>query len=86
MIADCLRDNILTPLKHVKYFSVIADEVTDSHGNQEVLSLCLRFVDVTDTKPHVREVFLDLLHLQRATGKRIAERLQWLVRKAELNP
>ena len=28
VIADCMRHNILTPLKHMKYFSVIADEVT----------------------------------------------------------
>ncbi|XP_071477426.1 52 kDa repressor of the inhibitor of the protein kinase-like [Diadema antillarum] len=85
VIADCLRDNILAPLKHVKYFSVIADEVTDPHGNQEVLSLCLRFVDVTDTKPHVREVFLDFLHLQRATGKRIAESILSLLDKHGLD-
>ena len=53
--ADCLRQEILAPLKQVKYFSVMADR----HANQEVLSLSLRFVDVTDTdkKPHVRPFF-----------------------------
>ena len=72
--ADCLRQEILAPLQHVKYFSIKADEVTDRHANQEVLSLCLSFVNVTDTdkKPHVREAFLDFLHLQRATGKSIS--------------
>lgn len=85
VIADCLRENILAPLKHVKYFSIMADEVTDPHGNQEVLSLCLRFVDVTDRKPHVREVFLDFLHLQRVTGKRIAESILSLLDKHGLD-
>eukprot|EP00057_Strongylocentrotus_purpuratus_P002048 XP_003723740.1 PREDICTED: 52 kDa repressor of the inhibitor of the protein kinase-like [Strongylocentrotus purpuratus] len=83
--ADCLRDTIMAPLKHVKYFSVMADEVTDPHGNQEILSLCLRFVDVTDRKPHVRKVFLDFLHLQRATGERIAEAILSLLDKHGLD-
>ena len=32
VIASCFRENILEPLKLVKYFSIIADEVTDRHG------------------------------------------------------
>lgn len=76
---------VLAPLKHVKYFSVTADEVTDPHENQEVLSLCLRFVDVTDRKPQVREVFLDFLHLQKATVERIAEAILSLLDKHGLD-
>ena len=28
-------------------FTIIADEVTDPHANQEILSVCVRFVDLT---------------------------------------
>ena len=52
-----LRD-VLSPVASVQIFSmmswsVMADEVTGPHGNQQVLSLCLRFVDITDRKSHV---------------------------------
>ena len=86
VIASCLRDNILAPLKLVKYFSIIADEVTDRHANQEILSLCLRFVDTTNRqKPHIKEVFLDFLHLERTTGQKIAESIQSLLEKHGLD-
>ena len=45
IIAPLLREKHLSPLKTSKYYSVMADEVTDKHVNQEILSLCIRFVD-----------------------------------------
>ena len=47
-----VRDNNLP-------YSIIADEVTDPHANQEVICVCLRFVDLTfPKKPHKRNVLL----------------------------
>ena len=45
IIAPLLREKLLSPLKTSKYYSVMADEVTHKHVNQEILSLCIRFVD-----------------------------------------
>lgn len=85
VIADCLREDILAPLKNVKYFSVMADEVTDRHANLEVLSLCLRFVDVSQRKPEIKEAFLDFLHLKRATGMSISDAILTLLDKHGLD-
>ena len=64
----------------------MADEVTDQHANQEILSLCLRFVDATDSEhPEIREVFLDFIHLKRATGQNIADAILGLINKNALN-
>lgn len=40
---DYLCERVLEPLKKVQYYyySIMADEVTDPHGNQEKMSLCL---------------------------------------------
>ena len=47
------------------FFSIIADEVTDPHANQEILSICLR----TLTGCKISEFFFsDVVHLERTTG------------------
>ena len=32
---------------------------------------CVRFVDVTNAKPCIKELFVDFLHLQRGTGEAV---------------
>lgn len=72
-IAVCLRDKLLRPLKVAKFYCVIADEVTDYHSNQEILSLCVRCVDMlTEGVPCIKKIFLDFLYLERATGHAVA--------------
>ena len=78
VIADYLRDKItrdLTEGKISKYFSLIADEVTDTTTNKEVLSLCLRFLSGNDdpSSVNISKVFVDYVHLERTTGKAIAD-------------
>ena len=62
----------LEPLKLVKYYSIMVDEVTDHYANMEILCICVRFVDVTNAKPCIKELFVDFLHLQRGTGEAVA--------------
>jgi len=69
----------------VPYFSIIADEVTDSCGNQEILSFCLTFLDDNLTKPKIKEVFIDFCYLQRTTGHAVANALFDLLKKHGLN-
>ena len=57
-------------------FTVIADEVTDGYANQEVLSVCLRFVDLTaPQEPHVKECFVNFCHLRRADAVSIYSKI-----------
>ena len=72
VIADYLRNKItrdLTEGKISKYFCLIADEVTDTTTNKEVLSLCLRFLSGNDdpSSVNISEVFVDYVHLERTT-------------------
>ena len=74
VIGECIRNDILAEVKQAKFYSIIADEVTDA-ANKEELSISLRFVlDGT-----VKEVFVDFVEVERITGKVLAQAiLQWL--------
>jgi len=52
-------------------YTIIADEVTDPHGNQEILLLCLRFVDLTSDKLVIRKCFIHFIYLERTTAETI---------------
>ena len=44
--------------------AIIADECTDSHSNQEILSVCVRFVNLsTPNDPHIQECLVDFIPL-----------------------
>ena len=58
----------MSEVKKAKYYSVIADEVTDV-ANKEQLSLCLRYVH----NEHVKEVFIDFVEVERITGQVLAD-------------
>ena len=55
-------------MKEAIFYSLIADEVTDT-GNKEELSLSLCFVLNDD----VREVFVDCVEVERITGSVLTE-------------
>lgn len=77
LIAVYIRNQITKDLKegkHSKYFSVLADEVTDTTTNKEVLTLCLRFLSGTDrANISISEAFVDFIPLERTTGRAIAD-------------
>ena len=68
IIGSRIRTGILEEIKQAKFFSVIADEVTDT-SNLEQLSICLRYV----LDSNIREVFVDFVAVERITGKVLAE-------------
>ena len=74
VIGECIRNDIQADVKRAKFYSVIADKVTDT-ANKEELSISLRFVlDGT-----VKEVFVDFVEVERITGQVLAQAiLQWL--------
>ena len=54
-------------------YTVIADEATDLFSNHEILTVCLRFVDLSvAANPQVRECLLSFIHLQRANAEGIS--------------
>ena len=66
---EYIRDIILEELRNCRFFSIIADEVTDS-SNSEQLSIVLRFVD---DKMNVREEFMGFVECKTGvTGKALA--------------
>ena len=71
-ITKLVRMKIKDIVEKTKYFSIIADEVTDRYSNKEILLLCLRYLNI-DRKigvPVIEETFLDSNHIQgRPTGK-----------------
>ncbi len=57
-------------------FTAIADEVTDPHANQEIISVCLRFVDLTSPKePHIKECLINFVNLERANASAICAKI-----------
>ena len=74
VVGDKIRGGIISEVKSAKYYSIIADEVTDAANNEE-LSLVFRYVYMEE----VREVFVDFLEVERITGRVLGEAiLQWL--------
>ena len=61
---DKIRSEILEEVKQAKFYSIIADEVTDI-SNKEELSLVIRYLH----EEQVREVFVDFVEVERITGQ-----------------
>ncbi|CAN7982371.1 unnamed protein product, partial [Ixodes pacificus] len=55
-----------------RVFSIIADEVTDRHSNQEILCVCLRYLVFENQRVHIKESMIDFVHMERTTGASLA--------------
>ena len=56
-------------------FTIMADEVTDPYANQEILSVCLRFVDLSSPQnPHIKECLIAFMNLERANASTISQK------------
>ena len=71
VVGDHIRELILSDIKQARFFSLLADEVTDI-SNQEQVSVAVRYVD---KQSEVREVFVDLVSVERITGQALANAL-----------
>ena len=75
VIGDAIRDEIIDEIQTVKFFSILADEVTDCSTLEQV-SIVIRFVDRNKT---IREEFLGFIAVERITGEALATALlSWL--------
>ena len=57
-----IQQDLIDEIKAAKFHTLICDEVTSS--NDEVLSLCVRFVD---SKKQIREEFIEFIDVDRIT-------------------
>ena len=67
---NTIQEQLINEIKDAKFHVVIADEVTSL--NDELLSICFRYVD---GQKDIREVFLQFLELKRITGSDIGAAL-----------
>lgn len=82
IIADLVREDIVKQVQDVKFFSVLADEVTDC-ANQEQLCVCLRFVNLQTMT--VCEEFLDFVPVERITGEALYNHIKSLLNRLHLD-
>ena len=81
VVGDSIRRDIIKEVKSARFYSIIADEVTDV-ANKEELSLVLQYVHERE----IREVFVDFLEVERITGSVLGNAiLEWLERN-EVSP
>ena len=57
------------------FYLILADEVREKFSNQEVMSLCLRFVDESQAAPCTLKALLDFVYLKRTTGENISGKI-----------
>ena len=67
---NTIQHELIEEIKRAIFFSIMADEVTTY--NEEMLSMCFRYVDDNDD---IREVFLEFLELERITGVEIGNKI-----------
>ena len=85
-IAEVITRYIRLTLKNTKYFCEIAEEVTDSYTNNEILLVCLRYMDLLREKPVIKETFLDSIHVQgRPTVNIIKTHIWNILDKHQIN-
>ena len=59
-----IQQDLIDEIKAANFHTLICDEVTSS--NDEVLSLCIHFVDA---KKQIREEFIEFIDVDRITGE-----------------
>ena len=75
VIGSAIEDQIIHEIQTAKFFTILADEVTDC-SNLEQLSIVIRFVD---SDKNIREDFLGFITVERITGESLATALlSWL--------
>ena len=57
-VAKSMRTKIRNILKECKYYSIIADEVTNTFVNKEILLLCIRYLNNLKEEPTIEKVFI----------------------------
>ena len=81
IIGDQIRNSIIDEVKLARFYSILADEVSDAAGLEQV-TLVLRFID---HKQQIREEFVDFLEVERITGTVLADAILKAIQSYGLN-
>ena len=75
--ASRIRETITKPKREKALsYTIIADEATVIFSNREILTLCVRFVDLSlPANPQIKECLLFFIHLQRANAEGISKKI-----------
>ena len=68
IISEAVQDGIIQEINDTRFFTILADEVTD-RGNMEKLSIAIRFVNRSED---IREKFPYFVTMERITGSSLA--------------
>lgn len=84
ILGDQIKQTILSRVRRAQFFSLIADEVTDS-SNREQLAIVLRYVDPDDLQ--IREDLVEFVECDSGvTGSAIAEKITGFIQSSGLDP
>ena len=68
-VTEQLRENNMP-------FTIIADEATDPHSNQEILSVCFRYVDRSSPTDHyIKECLISFVFLDQTNASSISRKI-----------
>nr|XP_054594826.1 zinc finger MYM-type protein 1-like isoform X2 [Nothobranchius furzeri]XP_054594921.1 zinc finger MYM-type protein 1-like isoform X2 [Nothobranchius furzeri]XP_054595126.1 zinc finger MYM-type protein 1-like isoform X2 [Nothobranchius furzeri] len=71
LLSNKIISTIVSEIKQAKFFSIILD-CTPDNSNIEQLSVVIRFVEVKETTPLVKECFLGFFEAVESTGSHLA--------------
>ncbi|XP_065680500.1 zinc finger MYM-type protein 1-like [Hydra vulgaris] len=80
ILANAIKDNILTKVKFAKYYSIILD-CTPDNSHTEQMTIIIRFVDLESPTSHdgdlvkIKEHFLGFIPVEKSTGGFLAKTL-----------
>jgi cobalamin-dependent methionine synthase I len=86
IIGNQIRTSIVESCNNSKFFTLIADETTDTYTREQV-SVCLRYLerDPISNKISIKEDFLDFMMATSTTGEHLAELLIETLNNAGIN-
>ncbi|XP_003741018.1 zinc finger MYM-type protein 1-like, partial [Galendromus occidentalis] len=70
-IGKIIRRKIVREVNDSKFYAVLADETSDA-GRIDQLTICLRYISTSASKPVVKEVFLKFCAVAQKTGAALA--------------
>ena len=88
VIGEFIRDKITQNINsNSPFYSIIGDEVTDDIANQQIFSLCIRYIDYginNSLSPKIRENFIDFCHVDRGTADAIVKAILTCLNRSKL--
>ncbi|PAA56516.1 hypothetical protein BOX15_Mlig007787g1 [Macrostomum lignano] len=73
-LSDVITQDLVKKINKAGYFALLADETTDS-SHKEQMSICVRYLDISDGSVAIHEEFICFVHVEDLTGIGLATKL-----------